>query len=148
MTPIPLNTPEVFSQQFKRGIIIFTEMPMHDGSSRNKLLIPVNINCEDEEIYCLRCTSKIGRYEYEPYKSKGVLVAADSAVAFEVPTVIVCAEPIEYQREELSTRFCSHRLRFINRLSDDLISLVDERLRTSKDIAQRVKALIVPENVQ
>jgi hypothetical protein len=66
---------------------------------------------------------------------------------FRVPTAIDCSAPIQYQREELSARFCTFRLRLIDRLPDDLMSLVDDKLRTSKDIALRVKALIVPNMV-
>ena len=143
MTSIPLNTPEVFNQQFKRGIIIFTEVQFEDGSSGNKLLIPVNLDCNDTTIYCLKCTSRITRYQSEPYCRDGLFVTDICEDAFPVPTVIICTDPIVYSRQVLSGRFCRCELRLIDSLPDEVIEAMDEKLGASRTIARSIKNLIV-----
>lgn len=142
MSAILLNTPEVFNQQFKRGVIIWTRMVFHNGTSGKKLLVPVNLDCQDETTYCVRCTSNVRRYGHEPYRSKGVIVD-EACPVFDLPTVIDCGTPIDYQRTELVARFCSGELRFKNMLPLDVLETVDEKLRMSKDISPNIKTLIV-----
>ncbi len=144
MNPLPLNLPGVFDQQFKRGIVIYTDYLCHDGTLQPKLLIPVSLDCEAGTVYCLRCTSKLDRYQFEPFASQAFLVDPSCPV-FDEPTAIIFASPEPYEREDLKARFVDERFRFIDTLPEDLMSEIDTKMGSCRLISPRLKGLILPD---
>ncbi len=137
-----------FEISFQRGTIIKFLMTDPDDpaiKSRPKYALIVGRDCSESESFLLLTTSKLDKLE--PFRKRLPEGFYDFAVGsyawVTMPTTLDLRKVRTYPREELINKMNDGVLRFECQLSEDEMSEIDAKLRTSKTIEVRTLRRIV-----
>ena len=137
-------TDDAFNTMFSRGMVIRTKVTFSNGSEDYKRLIVVNLDCSIAEAYHFICTSKTAFYEGNHFvKDDCLFIELGQSPVFDRRAAVDIRQAYELHRSELMNRYKNDNLDFLGILEPGLMQLLDEKIRGSKQLAQRVKNLIV-----
>lgn len=91
---------EVFEREFKRGIVIRTELRFKQGQTKSKYLIVLNRNPAESDTLLFMTTSKTEFYDKYPHVDH-LRIRPSETPFFKLETIIDCRQIYEFSRNEL-----------------------------------------------
>ncbi|HEY3375759.1 MAG TPA: hypothetical protein VGK02_11990 [Candidatus Aquicultor sp.] len=137
-------TNDTFNTLFSRGMVIRTKVVLHDGSEDYKRLIVVSLDCTVDDTYHMICTSKTAFFTNNPFvKEDCHFIEPGQTTIFDRQAVIDLRKIFSLQKVELVQRYSRNNLDFLGALRDDIMLLVDGKLRRSRLLSPKQKTSIV-----
>lgn len=133
---------EVFEREFRRGLVIRTELRFKQGQTKSKYLIVLNKNPAKSDTLLFMTTSKTEFYDKYPHVDH-LRIKPIEVPFFELETIIDCRQVHEFSRAELKRRYREGVLAVAGTLPIEKMNQIDQLVAQSRFVSLAHKKVIL-----
>ncbi|MBI1882846.1 MAG: hypothetical protein HYS08_01375 [Chlamydiae bacterium] len=139
----PIIHDSVFEKEFKRGVVLLTNLHFKRGETKSKYIIVLNKHPSDSKTLLFLTTSKIEFYNQHPEVKDFVRIQPRELSFFPLETIIDCRNVWSFPRTELSERYRQNLVHFVGTLTLEIMDQIDQLVASSRLISMRDKKIIL-----